>query len=430
MKTKTFFILLLCFINIALPAQKIDVKGKIEKQTIKRANKRTDQGINKGLDKMEEGVVSIFKGDDKEGKKDEKDTKETVDDKTSDNTSDAQSAQDVDPKIQAYSKYDFVPGENVVFYEDFMQDAIGDFPALWFTNGSGEIVTLNNYPGHWLMMRAKSDYCYMFKEPLPENYTIEFDFIRNNCVTNQNFTLFFLESVGKGKNAFASTTYPGFKMEICHEKAVSLSNSGVEAMEKVNNRMEVDELKNQCGKPVKISIWVQKQRVRIYINEVKVYDIPKLLPKDAKMDVFRFYKRIPDQSDFISNVRVAVGAPDTRNKLLTEGKYVTNGIKFDVGSDKIKPESYGVLKEIGTVLKENADVKVRIVGHTDNDGDDASNLQLSQKRAQSVKSFLNSEFGIDSARLETDGKGEKEPVSDNTTSEGKANNRRVEFIKL
>jgi outer membrane protein OmpA-like peptidoglycan-associated protein len=132
----------------------------------------------------------------------------------------------------------------------------------------------------------------------------------------------------------------------------------------------------------------------------------------------------------VANVRYAIGAPDTRSKLITEGKLVTRGILFDVNSDKIKPESYGVLKEIGTVLKENPAVKVKIIGHTDSDGDDAKNLDLSKRRAASVKNTLSSEFGIESSRLETDGKGESQPSEPNTSPQGKANNRRVEFVKL
>ncbi|MEJ7674299.1 MAG: OmpA family protein [Chitinophagaceae bacterium] len=90
----------------------------------------------------------------------------------------------------------------------------------------------------------------------------------------------------------------------------------------------------------------------------------------------------------ISNLKLAVGAPDTRNKLITEGKFVTRGILFDINSDKIKPESYGAIKDIATVLKENADVKVKIVGHTDSDGDDNSNLELSKRRAASYKNCI------------------------------------------
>ena len=101
-----------------------------------------------------------------------------------------------------------------------------------------------------------------------------------------------------------------------------------------------------------------------------------------------------------------------------------------MNSDKIKPTSYGTLKEIATILTENADVKVKIIGHTDTDGDDAKNLDLSKRRAAAVKTALSKEFNIDESRLDTDGMGETKPVADNNTSEGKAQNRRVEFIKL
>jgi OmpA-OmpF porin, OOP family len=131
---------------------------------------------------------------------------------------------------------------------------------------------------------------------------------------------------------------------------------------------------------------------------------------------------------YISNIRLAVGAADTRNKLISEGKFVTTGILFDVNSEKIKPESYGTIKQIADVLNETPDLKVKIIGHTDSDGDDAKNLDLSKRRAAAVKSVFESEFGINGSRIETDGKGETQPAAPNTTTEGKANNRRVEFI--
>ena len=121
---------------------------------------------------------------------------------------------------------------------------------------------------------------------------------------------------------------------------------------------------------------------------------------------------------------------DTRNKLITEGRFVTNGILFDVNSDNIKPESGTVLKEMATTLQENPTVRVKIIGHTDNDGADAANLTLSQKRAAAVKTALSSFYGIDANRMETDGKGESQPLNKNATSAEKAQNRRVEFIKL
>ena len=96
----------------------------------------------------------------------------------------------------------------------------------------------------------------------------------------------------------------------------------------------------------------------------------------------------------------------------------------------MKPESFGTLKSIADVLKENTSVRVKIIGHTDSDGDDAKNMELSQRRAESVKSELASKFGIDASRMETEGAGESKPVAPNDTPANKAMNRRVEFVRL
>ena len=88
-----------------------------------------------------------------------------------------------------------------------------------------------------------------------------------------------------------------------------------------------------------------------------------------------------------------------------------------------------MLKEISEVLKKYPEIKVNIVGHTDSDGSDAANLELSKKRAAAVKDALAKDFGIDASRMNSDGKGETVPVADNKTKEAKAQNRRVEFIK-
>ena len=75
-------------------------------------------------------------------------------------------------------------------------------------------------------------------------------------------------------------------------------------------------------------------------------------------------------------------------------------------------------------------MKIKVIGHTSSDGDDKANLELSKKRSAAVKDLLVSEYSFDANDIETDGKGETQPVADNKTKEGKAQNRRVEFIKL
>ncbi len=82
------------------------------------------------------------------------------------------------------------------------------------------------------------------------------------------------------------------------------------------------------------------------------------------------------------------------------------------------------------MLRDNDDISLQIVGHTDNKGDDTYNQTLSENRASMVKQILVNEFGILEDRLQFMGKGETDPVDDNTTEKGRANNRRVEFIKI
>lgn len=165
------------------------------------------------------------------------------------------------------------------------------------------------------------------------------------------------------------------------------------------------------------------------MDQVKVFDLPKVFEAGLKINMMRF-ELWGAGSPMITNFRVAAGLPDMRNKLLTEGKLVSYGIYFDVNKDAVKPESYGTLKGIADVLKENPDVRIKIVGHTDSDGADAANLDLSKRRGASVKNELVKTFGIDATRLESDGLGETKPVAPNDTPSNKAMNRRVEFIKL
>lgn len=178
-------------------------------------------------------------------------------------------------------------------------------------------------------------------------------------------------------------------------------------------------------------MWVQNRRLRIYHQGEKVLDVPTNLYAGCKLSrmCFKLY-RGASCSSYITNVKITTASPDTRNKLLTEGKLVTYGINFDVNKDVVKPESYGTLKDIAAVLNEVPDVKVKIVGHTDADGVDAANLDLSKRRAASVKNELVKSFNVKGDRLVTDGMGETKPVAPNDTPANKAMNRRVEFIKM
>jgi len=418
-----YFILLIAFLFISVEAfPQFDILKKVKDKVEEKTKQKVDETIDTTIDNATRN-------------KDEKqktEGKETTGRNKENTNSGSTSTGEGD--LKSYSKYDFVPGDQVLFFEDFSSDKPGDFPALWNTNSSGEVVTLNNYPGQWFQPGIEGTFLPEIKGSLGENFTLEFDLIYAPTTTSNlpSFDLSFYSITkeepmdanvpGKGGCAFRIGAY---RITVWDWKD---RQSG-----QINNTKDNKFFSENMNKKVRLSFSFQKQRVRLWINEDKIYDLPKLLMPDLVINQIRFTTKGTDDQKpyfYISNIRFAVGQPDMRSKLLTEGKFVTRGILFDVNSDQIKPESYGTLKDIAKVLQDNIDIRVKIIGHTDNDSSDASNLDLSKRRAASVKTALSTEFGIDAARMETDGKGESEPVADNNTPEGKANNRRVEFVKL
>lgn len=332
-------------------------------------------------------------------------------------------------KIESYTQYDFVPGDKILYYEDFSQDAIGDFPALWTTNGSGEVKTLNIAPGKWLHMNTEGAYSFTKEIDFPSNFIMEFDIIPNDEYNEYELTFY-----NDQENMELNTDlYPG--TQGLHIKPNTEYGSGWITLGYSNESdlwLEGKSARNPvvAGTLNHVIIWIQNRRLRIYHLGAKALDMPTNIFAGTKFNRFRFSGYDEEAKPYISNIKITTASPDTRSKLITEGKLISYGIYFDSGKDVVKPESYGSVKEIAKVLIDAPDVRILIVGHTDGDGDDANNLELSKRRAASVRNFLAASFGIDAGRIETKGKGESEPIEPNTTSEGKAKNRRVEFIKL
>jgi outer membrane protein OmpA-like peptidoglycan-associated protein len=419
------------------------MKQKTENKTNAEMNKKGDQVVDSTFGKAERAIGNMFKGK-KDGKTGDSATTKQGNppaDKAAEikTTGDVvenamEPKQPAEPSLETYSKFDFVPGEKVVFYEDFSQDAIGDFPANWNTNGSAEIVTSNLYPGNWMQVKPQSYVGVWTDQPLvlPENYTMEFDIIPISGKEGQGMGGYdILLYKLKSKNTLDGGSVPGdagfwFKCEYYGTPRYRSYCHGTED-EKFDISGSNDEEKNKqkLNEKYHVSIWVQKTRIRLYLNENKLFDLPRGVSLEKRFDRIR----IDESAVLMSNIRIAVGAPDMRNKLMTEGKLVTYGIYFDVNKDVVKPESYGTLKGIAAILNEVPDVKVKIVGHTDADGSDATNLDLSKRRAASVKAELVKSFGVNGDRLITDGMGETQPVAPNDKPSNKALNRRVEFIK-
>ncbi|HSH20960.1 MAG TPA: OmpA family protein, partial [Draconibacterium sp.] len=178
----------------------------------------------------------------------------------------------------------------------------------------------------------------------------------------------------------------------------------------------------------RIAISFNIRALKIYFGEQRIANIPNLW---ANPTGFSIGSKQCHAGQFacIRNIRIAKGNMDLYERVVTDGKFITNGIRFDVGKATIKPESMGIINQIVKLMVEHNDLNFSVEGHTDSDGDDSFNQKLSEERAAAVKQLL-VEMGIDNGRLETKGFGESKPVDSNATPEGKANNRRVEFIKI
>ena len=450
MKISVLAGLFLIFVETEISAQIVITNpGRVAERAVQnRANQKVYQGVDKGFDKIEEEIGNLFKKKKKEEKPVNNPQKPTEpsDNQSDNNQNDANdNLKGKKPSLQTYSKFDFVSGEKVIVQEDFSQDEVGDFPAKWNTNSTGELVTVEGTKGKWLSLSKAGTFMPEFITSLPENFTFEFDILVNN-----EFSFYsseFKVAMASLANPKEFTQWNRFKHNPVTGTEVGLhpmgagSGSGRTEFD-VFNKSNHSEMKNEVSTNqffakqnnfAHVSIWRQKQRLRVYLNEEKVWDLPRAMDLAVNYNSLIFYLHDFHKAEdryLISNLRLAVGAPDTRNKLITEGKFVTTGITFDVNSATIKPESYGTLKTIAQVLQDNADVRVRIIGHTDSDGEDNANMNLSKKRSEAVRAILSSDFGVNSSRLESDGKGESQPVGDNKTPEGKANNRRVEFVKL
>ncbi|HOY30442.1 MAG TPA: OmpA family protein [Bacteroidales bacterium] len=134
-----------------------------------------------------------------------------------------------------------------------------------------------------------------------------------------------------------------------------------------------------------------------------------------------------DKCPDVKGIAANKGCPEVKQEVKDVFQKALQGIQFETGKDIIRPVSFPILNNVAKIMKENKEYNLLINGHTDNVGDDQSNMTLSQKRADAVKAYL-IKNGIDANRMKAFGYGETKPVDDNNTPAGRAKNRRVEFV--
>jgi len=324
------------------------------------------------------------------------------------------------PGEGVWANYDFVPGETVLFYEDFADDVVGDFPRrMEFVTGNWEVV---EWEGRRLLRNTgprHSAVKIVLPRALPEHFTIEFD----AYFPHSNYVIIVAPSPPAGVNNHSGLSGHYFQVG-------AASGTGVTTRDNQGSR-STSRTEEMVEGLVPIRILADGRYARVYVNEKRVANIPNAdLRRSDELWIENTYHASHDVPLYIGAIRIAEGGTDLYRKLSDEGRVATQGILFALNSATIQPESTPTLGEIGDMLKEHPELRVRIEGHTDATGDDASNLSLSERRAAAVRAYLVESFGIDAARLESVGLGEAQPVGDNATPEGRQNNRRVELVKL
>lgn len=335
-------------------------------------------------------------------------------------------------RLQAFSKYNFVPGDKIIFHDDLTGEENGEFPSRWdLIKGNAEnaffgdenIINFEN--GSIITPLMETD------EYLPEVFTIEFDAyfdqeVMKNYVYNQVLKLRFWDGLTYGN----LPNNIGYYEPLHIYRFGAILNGKIKGQKKEYKSFDDDMMSLE---PVwrHIAIAFNKRSLKVFVDEYRALNIPNLgfQPKKVTIEGFTRTHKKENFTIAIKNIRIAEGGKKLYDRIMADGKFVTRGILFDINKATIKPESMGVLNEVVKMMQQHQDLNFSIEGHTDSDGADDYNLQLSEKRAAAVKNTL-ANLGIDDSRMQTKGLGESVPVSDNSSPEGKANNRRVEFIKL
>jgi outer membrane protein OmpA-like peptidoglycan-associated protein len=390
---------------------------KIEQEAEKRAERRVNKKIDKEFDKAED--VLDGKGNEKKEGNGENSNKNEKDANNSNNPNVNGEAQQENKPNVVWSRFDFVPGDTVI-YEDgpSTDEENGEFPSRWdLYQGNAEIITVNgtnviSFPQGGKIVpylkNTKDDY-------LPEIFTIEFD----AYFKPENSRRIFLD-LYDNKNQ----RNDGTKTFYFYKNAVSYGESSGNFAPESSNF-------SKNGTWRHISIAYTKGKLKVYIDDTRLINIPHAEgnPKGITFEMDGYAADKSEDIQYMKNFRIAKGGVKYYDRVLSEGKIIVNGIKFDVNKATLKPESMGPINEIYQLMIDNPTINFSVEGHTDSDGDDSNNQTLSEARGKTVMNKLIS-MGISSERLKSTGFGENKPIDNNTTSEGKANNRRVEFVKF
>ena len=407
---------------------------------LKKLGKKVENAAKNAVErnaerKTEEAVNKLFEGklgnDDKEKKENQTTNNENAigNSVKADATNIAEieaTAQNTQEKGQSiemtYAKSDFVAGDEIIFDDPMDNEQLGEFPSQWeLIDGVAEVVSINGKKAI-LISEWGTKICPLMKDPLNflgDVFTVEYDLMFPEIEGDHTWLLTkFMKADNKSEEDemmyFERAAYDG-RDDVHWYWETSRGNS--------NGEYDIALPANEWNH---VAISFNKRAWKVYFNGIRVANVPNVL---APPGWLLFELDNGNGDTYITNLRIAKGAVPLYDRMMSEGKFVTYGITFDVGKATIKPESMGEINRIVQLMNENPTLKFSVEGHTDSTGNAASNQTLSEQRSQAIVDKL-VELGIAKDRLTAVGKGQNSPIADNTTDEGRAKNRRVEFVKM
>jgi outer membrane protein OmpA-like peptidoglycan-associated protein len=321
------------------------------------------------------------------------------------------------PGEGAWANYDFQPGDNVLFFDDYTRDVVGDFPRRFvLSQGNFEVVDVEGV--RYVRATSSGIFAIPLPETLPEQFTLEYSV---NLTHGNAYARLMPGRAFLGP----ARSYQGSVVDVSLAQAGLTSVGGAGPV--VRTPMDVRKMQKSI---VAVRVMADGEHMKMYIGEQRVANAPNAVFPRSDTLFIAVGSAAPDYPILIGPMRVAGGGKDLYDRLVKEGRVSTQGVLFATNSARIRPESTPTLLEIGTMLQENPDLRIAIEGHTDSEGTTEFNQDLSERRAAAVKAYLVTEMRIDAARLQAMGFGESSPVASNETPEGRAQNRRVDLVRV